>query len=480
MKALCEKAVNLMKLRKAGYGDVRVVRLREQHIEAKNSAVESVSYEESEGFGVRVLLDGAWGFAASRILTAEEVEKVVARAIEIAKASGTVLDRKIVLAPVKPEVARWRSQFDIDPFTVPLEDKLAILVSASSLLKKEKAVALGQAFFSCFETDKAFASTEGAFIEQKIVETGGGIAATAIQNGEMQVRSYPNSFRGNFGTRGWEYVKAMDLAGNAPRVASEAAELLSAPQCPAGKTTLILDGGQLALQVHESIGHPIELDRVLGLEAGFAGTSFLKPSDVGKLRYGSDQVNVVADATTPGGLGSFGYDDEGVPAERTDIIKAGVFAGFLSSRETAHAIGRGSSGTMRASGWHAIPLIRMTNVSLLPGAWDLDKLVADTDDGLFLSTNRSWSIDDKRLNFQFGCEMAREIKGGKLGRVYKNPTYTGITPEFWGSCDAVCGSAHWKLWGTPNCGKGEPMQTAHVGHGAAPARFRNVRVGVLK
>ncbi|HUU43000.1 MAG TPA: TldD/PmbA family protein, partial [Planctomycetota bacterium] len=259
-----------------------------------------------------------------------------------------------------------------------------------------------------------------------------------------------------------------------------AARLITAPECPSGERTIILDGGQLALQVHESIGHPIELDRVLGLEAGFAGTSFLKPSDAGKLRYASEFVNVSADATTPGGLGTFGWDDEGVPAQRTDVIREGIFRGFLSSRETAGAVGRNSSGAMRASGWHAIPLIRMTNVNLLPGLWDLEGLIADTADGLLLATNRSWSIDDKRLNFQFGCEIAWEIVDGKLGRVYRNPTYMGITPQFWASCDAVCGPADWRMWGTPNCGKGEPMQTAHVGHGAAPARFRGVRVGVMK
>ncbi len=480
MKDLCERAVNLMRMRRVDYGDVRVVHGRDQHVEVKNGSVEGVSYDQGEGFGVRVLAKGAWGFAASNRLESGEVERVVAQAIAVAEASGTVLDRRIALAPAKPVVGKWASACEVDPFAVALDEKLAMLLAANRTLKAEKAVTIAQCFFSCFETVKTFASTEGAFIEQKIVESGGGMAATAIKNGEMQVRSYPNSFRGNFATRGYEYVRAMDLSANAARVASEAAQLIAAPQCPAGKTTLILDGGQLALQVHESIGHPIELDRVLGLEAGFAGTSFLKPSDVGKLVYGSKHVNVIADATVAGGLGSFGYDDEGVPAECTPIITAGVFAGFLSSRETAGAIGRGSNGTMRASGWHAIPLIRMTNVNLLPGAWDLDALLADTDDGLFMSTNRSWSIDDKRLNFQFGCELAREIKGGKLSRVFKNPTYTGITPEFWGSCDAVCGPKHWTMWGTPNCGKGEPMQTAHVGHGTAPSRFRNIRVGVLK
>ena len=480
MKDFAEKAVNLIRMRGASYGDVRTVRRREQHIETKNGAVESVSYSEDAGFGVRVLVDGAWGFAASNRTTTEELSQVVARAIEVARASGTVLDQRIELSDVKAVTGRYTSDCAKDPFQVPLEDKLAMLLRADKTLKAEKAVTIAQCFLACFETGKTFASTEGAYVEQKITETGGGLSATAIKDGELQVRSFPNSFRGNFATRGYEYVEAMDLVGNAASVAEDAARLIVAPQCPSGRRTILLDGSQLSLQVHESIGHPIELDRVLGLEAGFAGTSFLKPADVGKLRYGSERVNVVADATEPGGLGTFGYDDEGVPAQRTDIIREGIFRGFLTSRETAGAVGQRSNGTMRASGWHSIPLIRMTNVNLLAGDRDLDELIGDTSDGLYLATNRSWSIDDKRLNFQFGCEIAREIKKGKLGKVYKNPTYTGITPQFWGSCDAIAGPAHWKMWGTPNCGKGEPSQTAHVGHGAAPARFRNVEVGVLR
>jgi len=480
MREFCEKAVNLMRMRRASYGDVRMVRRRQQHIETKNGAVESVTYREDAGFGVRVLVDGAWGFAASNRATADELSRVVASAIEVARSSGTVLDRRIELTPVRPAVDSYTSDCAKDPFEVPLGDKLNMLLRADKTLRAEKAVTIAQCFLSAFETEKTFASTEGALVVQKITETGGGLAATAIKDGELQVRSYPNSFRGNFATLGYEYVEAMDLPGSAARVAEEAARLIVAPQCPSGRRTILLDGGQLALQVHESIGHPIELDRVLGLEAGFAGTSFLKPGDIGKLRYGSDRVNVVADATERGGLGTFGYDDEGVPAQRTDIIRDGVFRGFLTSRETAGAVGQRSSGAMRASGWDAIPLIRMTNINLLPGERDFDELVADTADGLYLATNRSWSIDDKRLNFQFGCEIAWEIKNGKLGRVYKNPTYTGITCEFWGSCDAVTGQKHWTMWGTPNCGKGEPSQTAHVGHGTAPARFRNVEVGVMK
>ena len=361
---------------------------------------------------------------------------------------------------------------------MPLPDKLEVLVRASELMMKP-GVRVSQAFLSAYDTRKLFASTEGTLLNQHIVETGGGIAATAVAEADVQVRSYPNSFRGNFATAGYEYFSGLDVVSQAERVAEEAVALLSAPQCPSGRRDIIIEGGQLALQVHESIGHPTELDRVLGTEASYAGTSFLTLDRLNSLKYGSGIVNVVADATVPGGLGTFGYDDEGVPAQRVDIIRDGLFVGYLTSRETAPVIGRRSGGAMRADGWRSIPLIRMTNVNLLPGDRDLDDLIADTDGGLYLATNRSWSIDDHRLNFQFGTEVAYEITGGTLGQMYRNPTYTGITPEFWNSCDAICNQRHWQMWGTPNCGKGEPSQTAHVGHGVAPARFRNVQVGVI-
>jgi TldD protein len=240
----------------------------------------------------------------------------------------------------------------------------------------------------------------------------------------------------------------------------------------------VLDSGQVELQIHESIGHPVELDRVLGMEEAYAGSSFVRPEDRGRLRYASDLVSITADASLPGGLGSFGWDDEGVPAQRTPIIVDGVFQDFISSRETASVIGVPSSGAMRADGWQNLPLIRMTNISIEPREGTLADIIADTEDGLFMSTNTSWSIDDKRVNFQFGCEVAWRIRGGKLVEMYRNPNYTGITTEFWGSCDAVGGREDWTLWGTPNCGKGQPGQVARVGHGASPARFRNVRIGV--
>ena len=289
---------------------------------------------------------------------------------------------------------------------------------------------------------------EGAHVSQTIYEAGGGVQATAVGNGETQRRSYPQSHGRQQGCAGWEYVVEMDLAGNARRVAEEAAELLTAEPCPVDITTdLIIDSSQLALQIHESCGHAVELDRALGDEAAFAGTSFLTPDLLHDFRYGSEQVNIVADSVSATGLGTFGWDDEGLPAQSTDIIRNGQFVGYLMSRESATRLGLASNGCMRASSWNRIPLIRMTNVSLQPGEWTPDDLIADTDDGIYLETNRSWSIDDRRYNFQFGTEVGREIKNGKLGRLLRNPTYTGITPEFWRNCDAVCGPEHWTALG---------------------------------
>jgi TldD protein len=327
---------------------------------------------------------------------------------------------------------------------------------------------------------KLFASTEGALIEQELFESGAGIEATATSPDEVQNRSYPNSFGRHQGSGGYEYITAMQLDRHGQRIGEEAVALLTAAQCPSGVKTLILDASQTALQIHESCGHPTELDRVFGMEAAYAGTSFMTPEKLNHLQYGSPKVTITADALTPTGLGTFGWDDEGVPAQQSFLIKEGLFVGYLTSRETASVLGQPSNGTMRADGWNRIPLIRMTNVNLQPGDSSLERMIAETKDGVYMETNRSWSIDDKRLNFQFGTQLAYEIVNGKRGRLLKNATYAGITPEFWNSCDAVAGRSEWKVWGLANCGKGQPPQTAHVAHGAAPARFQHVKVGILK
>ncbi|OGP88230.1 MAG: peptidase C69 [Deltaproteobacteria bacterium RBG_16_48_10] len=480
MKKLIGNILDLATLKGVDYADIRIVHRHFEEMEVKNGNVEALTYNEDFGFGIRLLYQGAWGFASSSKVTKREVETALKKALKIAKASSKVKGREIFFPLTSPVVDQYKTVYTTDPFCVAIDTKLNLLLETEEILRRNKKVKISEAFMGSYKTEKTFASTEGSYIEQEIVETGAGLAATAIEEGELQVRSYPNSFRGNFATKGYEWVESLRLRDHAPRVAEEAEQLLSAKPCPSKITNLILDSSQLALQVHESVGHPIELDRILGAEASYAGTSFLKPEMVGHFQYGSEQVNIVADATLPGGLGTFGYDDEGIRSQRVPIISRGILVSLLTSRETAHHLGKESNGTMRADGWNRIPLIRMTNINLEPGEWTLDQMIADTEEGVFLSTNRSWSIDDKRINFQFGTEIGWEIKGGRIGSMVRNPTYTGITPHFWNSCDAVANRDHWEMWGTPNCGKGEPGQVAHVGHGTAPARFRNVQVGVMK
>ena len=480
MNDVADRALDTAQTRGASYTDIRIVRRQTEEINVKNGVVEALAQDESYGFGVRVIADGAWGFASSNQVTPGEIDRVTAQAVAIARASASVARKPVVLAPERPVRDRYVTPVERDPFAVPLDEKLHVLIEADKEARAVEGVAIVEGSLSAWREEKTFASTEGSFIEQIITQTGMGFSTTAVGEHEVQRRSWPNSHT-HWMAKGWELIGAYDLPGNARRVGEEAVALLAADQCPAGVTTLILDGQQTALQIHESCGHPIELDRVLGMEAAFAGTSFLTTAKLNSFRYGSELVNMTADATLPGGLGTFGYDDEGVPAQRIDVVKHGIFGGYLTDRQTAALIGLPrSGGTSRAEGWNRLAMIRMTNVNLLPGTWTLDDMIADTEDGIYMLTNSSWSIDDKRLNFQFGCEMAYEIKNGKLGRLLKNPTYQGITPQFWGSCDAIANSDHWTIWGTPNCGKGQPMQVGHTGHGAAPARFRNVRVGVMQ
>jgi len=408
------------------------------------------------------------------------VAACAARAVAIAKASALAKRGDVVLAQEQAYVDSWVSPCRKDPFEIPLETQLALLLAADAEMHRVKGVTLTETDMQFRKIDSWFASSIGSRIHQRKFISGCGMAATSFQGQEIQKRSYPNSFGGQHSLQGYELIESLDLLKNAPVIAEEAAALHSAAQCPEKTGTLILGGSQLGLQIHESVGHPIELDRVLGEEANFAGTSFLTLDQLNRLRYGSDIVNVVADARLEHGpgLGSFAYDDEGVPAQCTNIIKDGQFRGYLSNRETAHLIGlKRSSGTMRTESWNRLPIIRMTNISLLPGSWSVDDLIADTDDGILMDTNRSWSIDDRRYQFQFSTEIGWEIKGGKKTRMLKNSSYSGITTEFWNSCDAICSRDHWTLWGTPNCGKGQPMQTMGTGHGAAPARFRTIRIG---
>lgn len=481
----------LSKAKKEGidYADIRVIPShREETIIVKNGEVQQLTHTENIGFGVRVLTGGAWGFASCSTLDILEAEKSLAEAIALARASQMITKEPVRLFPVPPVAqGRFKTIVQKDPFdNISLEEKINTLLKVDQLLKQSSAkVAIREGSMTFSKTNKIWMNSEGSYIEQDLVESGAGIEAIAIFNEDVQRRSYPNSFRGNIGAAGYEFVEALHLEDHAIRIGEEAERLLYADICPDTRTDLILMPDQLCLQIHESIGHAIELDRILGSELTYAGGSFLSDyiDQLGEFKYGSSLVNIVSDATLKEGLGSFGYDDEGIPAEKSDIIRKGILVGLLSSRETSEEFRRMTgrtavpNGCMRATHSNRVPLIRMTNLYMEPGEGTLDQLIEKTEDGILMATNLSWSIDDLRKNFSFGTEIAWEIKNGKRGRMLKNPLYTGMTVDFWNSCDAVCGPSEWKSYGTPNCGKGLPGQSMHVGHGASPARFKNVKIG---
>jgi TldD protein len=482
MKDLASWALDTATQRGAAYADVRIGDERGRALATKNGKIGNASDSRSQGFNVRVLVDGAWGFASSADLGRKAVEGTAAEAVAIAKASAKVKQKDVQLVPEKAVTAEWTTPHKIDPFSVSIEQNLALLQKIDSELRSMKGVTLAETNMNFRREELWFFSSAGADIHQTKVTTGAGYVAYSFAGSEIQKRSYPNSFGGQWQNKGYELIDELKLVENARRIGEEAVALHSADQCPQGTFDIILESSQLGLQIHESVGHPIELDRVLGMEANFAGTSFLTLDKLRTLKYGSELVNVVADARQEHGpgLGTFAFDDEGVPAQCTPIISHGLFTGYLSSRETAALIGlHRSGGTLRAESWNRLPMIRMTNISILPGEKPLtcEQLISSTDHGVLFQTNRSWSIDDKRYNFQFGTEIGWEIKNGKRVRMLKNPSYSGITTEFWNSMDAICSRDEWTLWGTPNCGKGQPQQVMGTGHGASPARFRKIKVG---
>jgi TldD protein len=481
-RAQLEDVLSSLAGRSLRYADIRYTATHQQHVKVRNGEVDHLSANVDRAVGVRVLVGNGWGFAATSDTSEASIRRTAQRALEVAAASNVASTQTITLSDVEPHVATWESSYRIDPWSVPIEKKLEHLMGATEPMRSDARIHQASGEISCYRQEKVFASLlpgekSGSFIEQTTTQMGGGIEAVAIDAGEFQRRTYPNPFGGDFQAEGWEFIERIDLPGKALHIRDEALALLSAPKAPAGRFDLIVGSAQLALQVHESCGHPTELDRAMGLEISLAGGSFLQPAMLGTFRYGSPLVNIVADATLPGSIGSFAYDDDGVPAQRFHLVRDGIFVDYLTGRDTAPFIGHASNGTVRAETAARIPIIRMTNINLEPGDTPLEEIIADTKRGIFVETNKSWSIDDLRLNFQFGCEVAWEIEDGKLGRMLRNPLYTGTTPDFWRSCDAIADHASWQVWGLPNCGKGDPMQTMRVAHGAPAARFRNVEMG---
>jgi TldD protein len=457
----------------AQYAEVRAEDGLVERIHVRNGSAETLATDNDEGWGIHTLVDGGWGFASTVLDTPEAVRETTQRAVEIARASAATSPGAYDLSILPTEKGEYTSAAVQDPATVPFAERVDLVTEVTStLLNAHPAVQVATGSLQSLRVDKRFLNTLGADLRQTIICVGGWIAAIAREStGYSYRRSYGDMKQG-----GWEHIVALDLPGNAERVGWEAGELVEAPWAPAGPQTVVLSSDMVALMVHESCGHPTELDRVLGWEAAFAGTSFLMPDMLGNFRYGSPHVNMTADSLLPGGLGTFGWDDEGTPAQRTSIVREGIFTGYLTHRDSALALGQRSNGCGRATSWGRIPLVRMVNLSLEPGAGSFEELIADVDDGLYLETPSSWSLDDKRMNFHFSAELCREIKGGKLGELRKGASYQGRTPPFWGSVEAVAGPEEWRFWGLPHCAKGEPLQLCPVSHGASPILVRGLEM----
>ncbi len=480
MKKYADSILLFLKENGVDYADIRFTEKQIESIKINNGIVAELEQDKNIGYGIRILYKGAWGFSSSDNFDEKKLIDKANDALEIAKASFLLQNEPVKLTKEGVYKDFWQSPVTIDPFSVSLTEKLNLLLRIDKVLREKDEIKSADSNMYFENVHTWFYSSEGSEIEQNRVISGAGYSVTAVGNDDVQTRSYPASFGGQYKQLGYELIDSLKLLENAEKTRDEAIALLSAENCPSGKFDIILHPNQMMLQIHESVGHPTELDRVMGQEANFAGTSFVTTEKYKKFQYGSPIVNLVADTTLPNGLATMGYDDDGVKAQRWHIVKDGVLNGYMTNRETAHIIGENNSkGANRAMSWFHTPITRIANLSLIPGDSSFDEMVKSIDYGLYLETNKSWSIDQQRLNFQFGCEIAYEIKDGKLtGKIFKNPVYQGITPEFWNSCDMIADYREWDIWGVMNCGKGQPMQTIEMSHGSSFTKFKKVQVGV--
>lgn len=473
---LLDAAVGTAESMGAGYADVRLSETQELRLYASSSGAPDERIEGSLGIGVRVLVNGVWGFASRPLREDADAARAAREAYRNAEAAAGSRER-VSLPRRSAECGGYQTQARIDPFTVPAAAREAVVADALAAAQAASGVVQAQAGVNAKRSHRYFASTEGSRQEQHFVESGGMVLAVAAGHGVVQRRSYPNSFHGNTAAAGWEYVESLHLPDEAARIGSEAVQLLTAPVADPGTADLVIGPAQLALQIHESAGHALELDRILGDEVNFAGGSFIGPDAIGRLRYGSPAVNIVADPTVPGTRGSFRFDDEGTRARRAMLVTEGIVTGFLSSRDSAARLGTVPTAAARSDGWGFLPLSFATNVFLEPGAGSTGDLLDRMGNGYYLDDNRSWSIDSQRLTFQFGTEAAWEVRRGRKTRLLRDFSYGGTTPRFWGGMEAVAGPAEFRTFGMP-CGKGEPKQWGFLSHGASPALFRGVRTGV--
>ncbi|HYZ85449.1 MAG TPA: TldD/PmbA family protein [Bryobacteraceae bacterium] len=486
LEKLADVALRTAKKLKASYCDIRINRYRDQSLSlalrpergtGKTLEVPNVSDAESFGFGVRVIVDGAWGFAASPVVTPEEIARITGEAVTVARANASIKTRPVVLAPVKAYKDRWSTPVERNPFDVPIAEKMELLRESAAEIKKNRKVFTGAGDLDFRSEDKYFASSDGSSIQQLIIQTLGSLTANAVDFAKAlnKTRNWvPTPL-----STGYEFVPQMNLRENAARIREEVVEHLSAPPVSAGKKDLVLMPSHLFLTIHESIGHSTELDRALGYEANYAGTSFLTVDKMGKERIGSEIVNFYGDRTTEKALATVGYDDDGVKTTKFPIIEKGVFKHYQTIRDQAHLVNeKESRGCCYADSWSSVPFQRMPNVSLEPGKPDttVEDLISGVDDGILIEGRGSYSIDQQRYNFQFGGDAFWEIKGGKKRGMISRVAYQSKTTDFWQACDAIAGRSYWQLYGSSRDGKGEPAQINSMSHGCSPARFRQVNV----
>jgi TldD protein len=466
----------------ASYADVRIGRYRRQYIGTRERQVAGVSDEESYGLGVRTLVDGSWGFAATSAMTRDAVQQAAADAASMSRAARIVRRHRVELAPVKPVTGTWMTPVRRDPIDVPLEEKVALLLAANEAALSVPTVRFATSSLELLREIKTLVTSEGTNVTQTMIRVGPSFRATSIgETGDFQVYGPELAPRGS----GWEYIESLDLPGNAERWASLAAEKVKAKSVEAGRYDLILDPTNLWLTIHESLGHSTELDRAIGEEANYAGTSFVAPPEkvLGHLKFGPAFMNVRADRTQEGSLSRVAWDDEGVPADDWLIIEKGIFKDYQTIREQAGRIQKltgisRSHGCSYAESWNRVQFQRMPNISLMPGERDLalDDLVAATERGIVIKDSGSWSIDHQRFNFQFSGQAFYEVRGGRIVGMLKDVAYQSSTPVFWNSMDMIGGPSSYWLGGAFNDGKGEPSQINSVSHGCVPARFKNVTI----
>lgn len=475
-KKLADTAIFVSKSCGASYADIRICKNRNQRINTREERIQSISDSEDLGFGVRVLVNGTWGFASSSAVNESEVAKVSALACEISKANSILQKIPVELIPAQSYTDTWKTPIQIDPFTISISEKIDLQLKFNKIAKSSGADYV-DSFMWFINEWKYFASSEGSYITQDLFRIWAQTNPTIIdkQEGKFETRK---TLCGPM-SKGYEYLNEYPFEKEIETAVEHAKMKLKAPTVVPGKRDLIIHPTNLYLTIHESCGHPTELDRALGYEANYAGTSFMTPDKLGKLKYGSELINITADRTQKYGCATRGYDDDGVKTTEFPIIENGMFVNFQTTREQAKYINQDVSfACAYADSWSHFPIQRMPNVSLQPSKdkLSLDDLIADTDDAILVVGDGSWSIDMQRYNFQFTGQEFWEIKNGKKAGMLSDVAYQGNTVDFWNSCDAICDESEYYLGGSLFCGKGEPGQISPVSHGAVPARFRQTNI----